>query len=340
VISNHLPRVAVLIPARNEAESIATCLHRVLDQDIPRDQLEVIIVDGDSDDSTGDIAAEVLEDAGLARWVVHHNPGGSTPSNLNAGLALVRAPMVCRVDARSLIPPTYVSTCASILDSRNEVVVVGGAQVAMPRSKSTRDVGIARALNNRYGMGLSRYRRGAQSGPSDTVYLGAFRTAQLRAVGGWDERLGTNQDFDLNHRIGAGGLVWFDAGLDVEYLPRRSLSELFQQYRRFGRWKVTYWTLSRQRPQPRQMLLLSAPVVAVGLGLVGLRARTRTTVAVALGGAAAIELLGSTNPRSPDPTAHAVAVAALGAIGVGWWSGVVQEMLQQATHAGGRPEGR
>ena len=117
--ASDIPLVAVLIPARNEAAAIGRCLDHVLAQDVPRDRLEVVVVDGDSDDGTGPIAEAILAEAGLARWSVHRNAGGSTPSNLNAGLALVRAPVVCRVDARSLIPADYVRRCKELLDRRS-----------------------------------------------------------------------------------------------------------------------------------------------------------------------------------------------------------------------------
>ena len=107
--------------------------------------------------------------------------------------------------------------------ARPDVVVVGGAQIAVARDEDPTARGIARALNNRWGMGMSRYRRGAPSGPSDTVYLGAFRTEQLEAAGGWDEAFDTNQDFELNRRMGELGIVWFEASLEVGYRPRASL---------------------------------------------------------------------------------------------------------------------
>jgi glycosyltransferase involved in cell wall biosynthesis len=321
-----LPDVAVLVPARNEAASIARCLEQVLAQDVGRDRLEVIVVDGGSDDGTGEIAREVLQDAGLARWTVHRNQRGSTPSNLNAGLALVRAPVVCRVDARSLIPPHYVRTCAEVLHARPDVAVVGGAQLAVPRSGSARDRGIARALNNRYGMGLSRYRRGARSGPSDTVYLGAFRTTELRGATGWDERFGTNQDFDLNRRMAEHGIVWFDDSLEVGYLPRASVRELWEQYHRFGRWKVRYWRETGDRPQVRQAALIGSPLL-VGLGIVATCRTDPKRWAAAVGVAAlasvCVEHVGA---EGDAPSAsRGTSTLALSAVASGWLTGVLRE---------------
>jgi succinoglycan biosynthesis protein ExoA len=321
-------RAAVLIPARNEVSSIQRCLEHVLSQDLGLEQLEVIVVDGNSDDGTGEIAEAVLRESELARWVVHRNDNGSTPSNLNVGLRLVQAPVVCRVDARSLIPCDYVRRSVEVLESRRDIAVVGGAQRAVPRSASSRDVGIARALNNRFGMGMSRYRRGARSGPSDTVYLGSFRTGTLREAGGWDERFLTNQDFELNRRMARYGVVWFDDALEVGYVPRASLAQLFHQYRRFGRWKAKYWRVTGDRPQPRQLAMVTAPVGVAAIGIVGVRRCPRTALGLAVIGVATLESTGSSSPSSPSLRARGVAVLALGSVAAGWWSGVVEGVVR------------
>ena len=331
------PLVTVLIPARDEAASIDRCLDHVLAQTWPADRLEVLVVDGGSGDGTGERAAARLEGAGLHRWAVLDNPVGRTPSNLNRGLAEATGDVLCRVDARSLVPPDYVACCVEVLADRPDVVVTGGAQVAEARDDGPVAVGIARALNNRWGMGGSRYRSGAASGPAETVYLGAFRTAQLRAAGGWDERYHTNQDFELNRRLGRQGVVWVDARLAVGYLPRPDLAGLWRQYRRFGSWKVRYWRDSGDPPQGRQRLLLAAPPVAGVLGAAWVLRRhplRRAVVAGALGGAGllAVDAAGTSGPPG-GPAARAVAAAATVVVGLGWWTGVVGTALGGGSRA-------
>jgi succinoglycan biosynthesis protein ExoA len=324
------PLVTVLIPAKDEAAWIGQCLESIARQDYPLHMIEVVVVvDASSADDTDVIAKGFLDEHGFARTEVVRSPGGGTPGNLNAGLALARGEVLCRVDARSRIPGHYVWSCVDVLSSRRDVVVTGGAQVAIPSRDDHIGVGIARALNNRFAMGWSRYRRSAASGAADTVYLGAFRTDQLRGAGGWSTRFPTNQDFELNRRLSRDGLVWFDATVRVEYLPRTSRSELYRQYVRFGRWKVRYWRATGDRPRPRQIALLVAIPVAAG-GAIAAIARLRRwklVAALALGGAFVLEASGTQGPEG-GIRARAVAVGAMGTVAGGWLFGAWRELLR------------
>ena len=325
------PRVTVLIAARDEERWIADCLASVAAQRYPHDRLEVIVViDGTSTDATDVIAKDALGRCDFGRFDVVRNPDGGTPGNLNAGLAIATGDVLCRVDARSRIPAHYVGRCVELLHSRRDLAVVGGAQIAVSAREGTIGAGIARALNNRWGMGLSRYRRGAESGAADTVYLGAFRTADLRAVGGWSLDFPTNQDFELNRRMAERGLVWFDAGIPVEYVPRPDLGSLYRQYERFGAWKVRYWRRTGDRPQPRQLALLvgvpAATALAAALVATGSSRRRVTVLAAIAATAAFVELRGSARPKG-GPAVHGAAVAALAAVGAGWLRGAWGELL-------------
>lgn len=322
------PLVSVVIPARNEERDIRDCLIAVLAQDYPLDQVEVIVVDGVSSDGTRRVAENVLAGSDVGHWCVIENPRRTTPTSLNLALAKAGGEFLCRVDARSRPDPRYVARCVELLSSRAGLAVVGGAQIALPRGAGPMQVGIARALNNGFAMGGSRYRRGTASGPTDTVYLGAFRTKELRDEGGWDDRFETNQDYELNRRMGQRGLVWYDEALRVGYLPREDLASLWRQYNRFGRWKARYWRTTGDPPRARQVVLLMTPVLsaAVGLLLVMRRSWMRALVA-AVPATLVIEGLGTTGPatRVPGRLCGAVAIATTS---VGWVHGAWMELLR------------
>jgi len=326
-------RVTVVIPVRDEEALIAGCLEAVAAQDLPPSCVEVLVVDGGSADATVDVAGRVLSGEGWGRCEVLHSSVGDRSSNLNCGLERASAPVVVRVDARSRIPAHYLSRCVELLETRPDVAVVGGRQRAVAAGERAIDAGVARALNNRWGMGLARYRRSGPSGAADTVYLGAYRTADLRREGGWRTGFAVNEDFDLNRRLARLGTVWFDADLTVAYLPRSSMRALIRQYWAFGVGKALYWRLSGDRPRPRQVLLLVAPLVGIASlaaalalsGPAGLGWLVLTGTVVAVG----VEAAGADGPQG-GPKAHLAALLALGSVGGAWLGGIAVGSLRRS----------
>lgn len=53
-----LPKVSVIVPARDEADNIGRCLTSLIAQDYPNDRMRIVVVDDDSSDATADIVAE------------------------------------------------------------------------------------------------------------------------------------------------------------------------------------------------------------------------------------------------------------------------------------------
>ncbi len=327
------PLVTVVVPTRDEADDIAACLESIAAQDLALELIEVIVVDGSSSDETIERASAVLGECPFARAEVVVNEVGSTPSNLNVGLGLARGEYLCRVDARSHIPPDYVRRCVDVLASRREVAVVGGAQVAMVNG-GRNGPGISRALNNPLGMGLSRYRSNRRSAATETVYLGFFRVDDLHRAGGWDERWEKNQDFELNRRMGRVAVVWYEENLPVGYVPRSSLSELAGQYHQYGRWKVRYWRRTGDRPRPRQVLLLAGSASAFAGGLLAMVPLARSPRRLATAGIVGLLAAFVFESRSTGPAGgardRAVSVAASAAVAGGWLSGVISEWLRPA----------
>ncbi|NNE97133.1 MAG: glycosyltransferase [Acidimicrobiales bacterium] len=318
------PLVSVVIPAKNEAANIDAALRSVARQDYPVERIEVVVVDGDSVDNTGQVAKDVMAAHRFHRSDVLTNPGGNTPSNLNAGLRWAEGEYIVRVDARSAIPSDYLARTTGILVNRPDVVAVGGSQVAAPRSGSTVHRAIAEALNNPWAMGGSRYRRGAKSGPADTVYLGVFRRSELAEAGGWNEHFSTNQDFELSQRLLARGTIWFEEGLPVRYLPRGTVRELFWQYHRFGRWKSHYWRAPGQRPQRRQLVLLLAPPIIATFAIACARLLVRWNL---LGRIVVGALAVGAGAARLRPT-RLMSWVVNGVVGAGWWTGVVRGVVR------------
>lgn len=325
-------RVTVIIPTFREATEIDECLATVAAQVYPPELVSVIVVDGSSDDGTAPAAERALQARRLTGSVLD-NPERVTASSLNLGLARASGEIIVRLDARSRVQPHYLQTCVGILVARPEVAVVGGAQIAMPRGDSSLQAGISRALRNRWATGLSRYRRSSASGPADTVWMGVFRARDLRSVGGWDDRVALNEDYELNERLRrTGRLVWFEATLRSGYVPRGSLRLITRQHFRYGNIKGTWWARGG-RPNLRQILLLVTPPILGGLLIAyGRRRGWRKPTLLFLAGLAGVEVGGGNGPGA-RMTGHLAAAAAIVCIGSSWWFGTVAGFVREQLRA-------
>lgn len=253
-----LPTVSVVVPARDAAAVIGRALASIRDQDYPR---IVDVTVAAADEATARAAADVER---LDVTVVA-NPSGTTPAALNRAIGPGKGEVVVRCDSHAVLPPGYVSRAVDTLMATG-AANVGGRQ--LPRGATWFERAVALAMSSPIGAGDARYRVGGPPGPVDTVYLGVFPRRVLEEVGGFDESLRRNQDYELNWRLrAAGNVVWFDPELVVTYRPRGSLGALWSQYHDYGRWKRE---VVRRHPHSLRLRQLAPPALVAGLVASGL----------------------------------------------------------------------
>ncbi|HMA43558.1 MAG TPA: glycosyltransferase, partial [Gemmatimonadales bacterium] len=108
------PLVTIVVPCRNEERYIVECLDSILACDYPPDRLEVLVVDGMSDDGTRTVLAEYAARNPLVR--VLDNPRRITPVALNLAIRAARGEVIVRMDAHVVYPRNYVSRLVAALD--------------------------------------------------------------------------------------------------------------------------------------------------------------------------------------------------------------------------------
>jgi glycosyltransferase involved in cell wall biosynthesis len=184
-------QITIVIPVRNEEQFIGACLRSVLDQD--ERNLQVIVVDGASTDATARIVVEfALADP---RVQLIHNPEGIIPRSLNLALRAAHGCWFIRVDGHATIPPGYVSRVMRHLRT-GEWGGVGGRKDGIGQTAAGQ--AIAAAMASPFGVGNSTYHYGIRLRTVEHIPFGAYPTALLRQIGGWDERLRVNQDFEVD----------------------------------------------------------------------------------------------------------------------------------------------
>jgi glycosyltransferase involved in cell wall biosynthesis len=236
-----MPSVTVILPCRNEVDFIDRCLASVLAQEGAGD-FEVLVVDGRSDDGTRERLA--AWDDGDPRVTVIDNPERIVPTALNLGIRASAAPVIVRMDVHSRYPSDYLARCLATLEATG-ADNVGGVLITHARGDGFAARLVQAVSTHRFGVGASNFRVGGRSGPVDTVPFGCFPREVFARLGGFDERLVRNQDFEFNARIrAAGGTVWLDPAIRLEYFNQPTVTGLYRQAVRTGRWNVWTWVLA------------------------------------------------------------------------------------------------
>ena len=239
--------ISIIIPVRNEKRYIGRCLDAVLIQDYSSDEFEILVVDGISDDGTGEIVANYQQDHPNIKLI--SNNGRIVPVGMNLALREAVGDIIIRVDGHCIIEPDYVSNCVRHLQE-DGVDGVGGPMHTIGED-FTSEV-IALAMSSKFGVGNSSFRtETGQTKLADTVPFPAYTREIIQKVGLYDEELVRNQDDEYNYRIReAGGKILLAEDVRSTYFSRGSFAKLWNQYFQYGYWKVRVL-----QKHPKQMSL-------------------------------------------------------------------------------------
>jgi len=229
-------RVSIVVPCRNEAAHIGRCLDSILATEHPRAELEVLVVDGRSDDATRTIVGRYATRHPMIRLL--DNPQRIVPTALNIGIRAAAGEVILRMDAHAVYPPDYVPKLIEAL-RQTGADNVGGRVVTLPDGPGPVARAIALALAHPFGVGNSYFRIGARTMREvDTVPFGCYRRDTFVRFGEFDEELVRNQDDEFNHRlVRQGGRVLLVPDVVSDYYARGSLRQLARMYYQYGYFK-------------------------------------------------------------------------------------------------------
>ncbi len=229
-----LPMISVVVPMRNEERHIAECLESLLRQDYPSTRVEILVVDGMSEDRSREIVGDFVSKNPNVQLL--DNPRRTTPTALNIGIRRAKGDVICPVSAHCRVETDYLSQCVKYL-RLTKADNVGGILLAVGQNY----VGeaIALAMSWPFGIGNSKFRYSDREEYVDTVAFGAFPRTIFDRIGLFDERLVRNQDYEFNYRLRtSGGRIFYTPAIKVLYHCRDSLLGLWKQYFQYGFWKA------------------------------------------------------------------------------------------------------
>lgn len=229
--------LSVIVPIYQEEKYISKCIDSMLSQDYPKDDLEIILVDGMSKDRTREIVATYTEKYPFIRMI--DNPERIAPCAMNRGIKEAKGDVIMRLDAHVFYPKNYFSLLVEKLNELPGAENVGALCNTLPVNDSITAQSIAAVLSSSFGMGNSHFRVGADKEMEvDTVPFGCFHRSIFDKVGLYDEELVRNQDDELNARIiKAGGKIYLIPQLVCEYYARDTAKKVYKMFYQYGVFK-------------------------------------------------------------------------------------------------------
>lgn len=191
--------ISIIVPAYNAQKTIYKCILSLINQNFPKDQFEVIIVDNNSTDKT----AEIIKSFSSVRYSNESIQGRSYTRNHGARIA--KGNIFAFIDADVYLDPDWLKNLVSNFNKKS----IGGGQ---GRIIPTNDDGQA-SLNN------FRIRQQNESTNNTNILLRLmyyetpmvnsaacmYRKEAFEFVGGFDVLLERHEDIDLSKRVCLAG---------------------------------------------------------------------------------------------------------------------------------------
>jgi poly-beta-1,6-N-acetyl-D-glucosamine synthase len=253
------PAVTVLVAARNEEDAIAATIERLAGLSYPG-PLEVVLADNGSTDRTPELAAAAARRLGLGFRTVRESEPGKHRA-LNTALETVTTPVVVTVDADTFLHRealTYLVARLSSSPQDQHISACAGGLIAQNPLANF----VTRMQQWDYRLGINGVKRTQAAYNTALVAQGAFsayRTDDLRAVGGWPDAIG--EDIVLTWALlGSRGITQYEpVALGMTVVPEQ-LGRLLSQRSRWARGMLEGL---RAHPPPTQPRVLAKVVASI-----------------------------------------------------------------------------
>jgi glycosyltransferase involved in cell wall biosynthesis len=229
------PLVSAIMAVRNEERHIELVLSSLLQQKTTGWDIEVLVVDGDSTDATGDIVTRIASYDSRVKLIT--NKHRKTPYAFNLGIEKARGEYICILGAHTRYAQNYIATCLDELKLHG-AAGCSGRVIVRPGGNSLQARLIAWTLSHPFGTSSGSMRTRA-AGFADSIPYPLFLKSTVVSVGAYDTALHRNQDNDLNQRLRAQGhKLYITDKTCCEYFVSKDLLSLARYAYKAGYWNI------------------------------------------------------------------------------------------------------
>ncbi len=229
--------ITMLIVTRNSSKYIKSSIESLIKQGYKKEEYEIIIVDGMSDDDTVEIAKNYLNSQNI-NYKIIKNPSKTLAAGWNLGIKNSQGKYIVRVDAHAELLDSYVKIGVKKLQSDKNIGAVGG--VLITKSQNYLGKMIAKVLSNPIGVGNSLFRIGIKKDVfTDTAVYAVYKKEVFKKIGLFNENLDRNQDIDLHKRmLKKGYKILTTPQMRAVYYNRTTMKKFIEQAFKNGFWVV------------------------------------------------------------------------------------------------------
>jgi glycosyltransferase involved in cell wall biosynthesis len=223
---NPQPEISVIICSYNRADYIIGAVESLYRQTLSKDRFEVLVVDNNSIDNTGDLVQDYIgnhHDMHL-KYLTESRQGASFARN--TGAAFARAPLLCFMDDDAVAENDYLQRIVDFFAGHPQATGMGGRIIPryIPEEPEWMSHFVSSLVGNfDYSSELTVFREGKYPLESnmavkkeDFISVGGFNTA-LPGVQGTLRIGGEGKDFFLRLQA-LGGKIWYDPGAVVHHV--------------------------------------------------------------------------------------------------------------------------
>ena len=230
-------KVSIVIPCKNEEKYIEKCINSFINSTFDINQVEILVVDGNSTDKTREIVTRINQQYPQIKII--DNPKEKTPFALNIGIQQASGEYILIASAHSSFDNDYIEKIIAYFDTL-QADVIGGVMETKVLNKTPKTNSIIEVLSNKFGVGNASFRVGIKHPEKvDTVPFGIYKRKLLLEIGGYDERLIRNHDIEMSKRLlKRNKVIFLVPKPKCYYYARETYSEIFKNNYRNGKWNI------------------------------------------------------------------------------------------------------
>jgi len=235
---SELPTVSIIVAARNEEKNILECIQSLNKLEFPEDKIEIILVDDNSTDKTGQIIDEFIFSKPKFRKIISSNKKGNLKGKTLAianGIEISSNEIILTTDADCVVAPTWAKRSASYY-ADDSVAIVNGMtnQFEIDNFSAMQSVDFIYLLSTA---------SGAINVGKPMSCIGnnmSYRKSVYQEVGGYENlKFSVTEDFNLLFAIENLGKYKIIYPIDKEALVTSKACSTFKElYHQKKRWSV------------------------------------------------------------------------------------------------------